>query len=106
MKNEQVFEMGNGKKLHRWIDVDGQAWACSEYDHGVFCRRCQPVDDTLDSLLQNVVDGLMDTRQNPATGEFQFRTTDEGDRRVRHLIENDDDAGALWRRLNDAGGAT
>lgn len=80
------YELPSGKILHRWSDTEGQSWACMEYDHGPMCRRCQSVDDVLDACLQNVLDGLMEPRQAPADGAFEFKMTDEGNRQTATLI--------------------
>lgn len=78
------YELPDGKTLHRWTDREGQPWACMQYDHGPMCRLCTPVDEVLDACLQNVVDGLMETRQTEEG--FAFKMTDEGNRRTAKLI--------------------
>lgn len=84
---DETYELPNGKTLHRWTtDSTGERWACMSYGHGPMCRRCQPVDGTLDALLQNAIDGYMEARQNPDTAEFEFKMTDEGNRQAAKLI--------------------
>lgn len=74
-----------GHKLHRWHDVDGNEWACAVYDHGPFCRLCQPCDGTLSALLENVAEGRMTFKQDP-NGEFRFRLTEAGQQAAADLI--------------------
>jgi hypothetical protein len=80
----EKFTLPNGKTLHRWTTGD-QEWACTEYDHGTFCRRCVPVTPTMALCLENVVDGLFEIVEQVPGEDFRMRLTDEGNRRVDHL---------------------
>jgi hypothetical protein len=86
-------------KMHRWRNPDGQEWACVAYDHGPFCRRCQPVTETLYGLLENVRLGRMEIVGANPDGEFKFRLTAEGEARAEDLIHNDPEMADLWARL-------
>ncbi len=83
--NEGTYELDGGKRLHFW-SRDGNYWTCMAYDHGPMCRLCQPVDGTMNALLQNVVDGLMIVKQGPG-GEFLFKVTPQGEAQVKRMIE-------------------
>lgn len=84
------YDLGEGQTLHVWIRrsdyVDPSMWACTAYDHGPLCRRCQEVDGTTNACLLAVIDGMMKIRQNPDTAEFEFSVTTAGEDRVRNLI--------------------
>lgn len=84
----EMFSLPNGKTLHRWTS-SGQEWACMEYDHGAFCRRCVPVTPTMALCLENVVDGLFEIVEQIPGEEFLMRLTDEGERRAEHLTGED-----------------
>lgn len=86
----ETVNLPNGKVLHRWTDADGEDWACAAYDHGPLCRLCQRVSGTLFYCLENVMDGLFEIVGTAPDGDFQFRVTDEGKRRVEHLTGDDD----------------
>jgi hypothetical protein len=73
--------------LHRWRNRDGQEWACAAYDHGPLCRRCQPVDDVMAALLDNVEMGRMEIVGTDGAGDFRFRVTDLGLQHVKGMIE-------------------
>jgi hypothetical protein len=86
----EAFELPNGKTLHRFTDADGSPWACIAYDHGAFCRRCRRVDEFVEALLQNVLDGRMEVFDDPERG-MVFRVTDEGRRQVDHMLGGEGD---------------
>jgi hypothetical protein len=90
-KSVSEYQMADGHTLYRWTDRDGSKWACCGYDHSPMCRRCQPVDETLDDLLENVMDGTMLCKQDPKTAEFLFKMTDAGEAQAKHLIATSDD---------------
>lgn len=74
-------------KLHRWTQSDGE-WACAAYDHGPFCRMCQPVapdDSILRGMLDSVQGGHMEVRTLP-TGELEFKMTETGTARAREIV--------------------
>lgn len=74
-------------KLHRWTQSDGE-WACAAYDHGPFCRMCQPVapdDSVLRGCLDTVDSGAMEVR-TLATGELEFKMTEAGTARARETV--------------------
>jgi hypothetical protein len=85
-----VYDLGNDRRLHVFLtgtdEIGRKLWACCVYDHGPFCRLCQEVDDALNALLLNVVDGRMGCRQEPG-GEFKFKVTQAGLDAVRAMIE-------------------
>ena len=85
----EQFSLPNGKTLHRWTNPTGDEWACMEYDHGAFCRRCVPVNPTMALCLENVVDGLFEIVEQIPGEEFVMRLTPEGNRRAEHLIGGD-----------------
>lgn len=85
-ETRRVIEQPDGVRLHRWTTRNGVPWACAAYDHGPFCRLCQTVDDALAACLENVDDGLF-TVSADSTGQLQFKVTEAGMRRVKHMIE-------------------
>lgn len=87
----EPIELPNGFKLFRWTNQDGEEWACAASDHGPLCRLCQPVTGVLAACLENVMDGLFEIVGVAPDGDFQFRVTDEGRRRVEHMVGDDDD---------------
>jgi hypothetical protein len=84
----EITPLPNGVLLHRWTNPTGDEWACAASDHGPMCRLCQPVDGTLAACLENVMDGLFEIVGVAPDGDFQFRVTDEGNRRVRNMIND------------------
>lgn len=90
--------MPSGKTLHRWTDHDGQEWACSEYDHGPMCRRCQRVDELLHELLDAIEEGDMECRQHPDTAQFEFKATGQGTAKAEALINSSAEAAALYAK--------
>lgn len=61
-------------------------WACMAYDHGPLCRRCQSMDEVLEAMLENVLDGRMIPRQRP-DGQFEFKMTEAGNQAAGALIK-------------------
>ena len=86
-------------ELHRWTGSDGQEWACGVYDHGPFCRLCQPVEGALALILANVDEGLMEFANATSSGELRFRLTEEGEQRADALVRDDPEAFDLMMRF-------
>lgn len=89
--------------LHRWTQ-DGQEWACAVYDHGPFCRLCHRVEgDTEHAMLDAVEAGDLLLRVS-ADGSFMYALSDQGETRVRDLIQGDADSFAIYMQAYlDAG---
>lgn len=87
-----VYELDDDKRLHVWITGgdEPQMWACCVYDHGPFCRLCQPVDGLLNACLTNVIDGRFTCSQK-SDGEFEFSITQAGKDAVRAMAREDFD---------------
>jgi hypothetical protein len=68
-----------GHEVRRWGGPDrpNGEWACAVYDHGPFCRLCQPVDPGLRLLLDRAEAGEL-TVSTDSTGAFAFAATPEG----------------------------
>lgn len=70
----------------RWTDREGREWACSAYDHGPLCRRCQPVDEVLAAMLTNTEKGYM-TVHTEADGSFSFAMTAAGTQAAGDILK-------------------
>lgn len=95
------LEQDDGPTVHVWTqegDDQEEVWACCAYDHGPFCRLCQPVDDVLLALLANVEDGRMRCRAK-SDGEFEFQMTQKGNAAVEGMLATDPEIVELWGRL-------
>lgn len=79
-----------GHTLYLW-EQDGVQWACCAYDHGPMCRRCQKVEGTMASLIDNVLDGNMWIMDDPK-GDFKFQVTPKGKAYAKELADNDPEA--------------
>lgn len=91
--------------LHRWTEF-GKEWACACYDHGAFCRLCQPVEGTLALLLGHVDNGLMEVVGAASDGDIRFRLTPAGEAAARDAItrmggDPDDESTILPALKND-----
>lgn len=82
----ETRKLANGITLHRWTNPTGDEWACVASDHGPMCRLCQPVDGALAACLENVMDGWFEIVGCDPSGDFQFKVTENGNRRVRQMI--------------------
>jgi hypothetical protein len=84
------YDLGDGRTLHVFLtgteEIGYRMWACTAYDHGPHCRRCQEVDGVLNALLVNVLDGQMTCRQRPDDAEFLFHVTKAGEDAVRAML--------------------
>jgi hypothetical protein len=78
--------MSESVTVHRWTQ-DGQEWVCAAYDHGPFCRLCQPVDDVIAACLENVDLGFMEIVGHDPDGQLRLGMTEAGNARVRTLIQ-------------------
>lgn len=88
-----VYDLGDDRSLYVFLTgrqlqpaADVQMWACMAHTAGLRCDLCQEVDGMLNAMLLNVIDGRMDTRQDP-DGEFQFRMTRAGNDAVRAMVK-------------------
>lgn len=91
-----------GHPLHRWTNSTGDEWACCEYDHGPFCRRCVPVTEMTALLLDQMLpEGLVElVGPNPAdqSPDLRFRLTEKGEAAAQELIEHNPEGFALYMR--------
>lgn len=79
------YKLPNGTILHIWTQED-KRWVCASYAHGPLCRRCEQCDDIMEALLENVLDGLMEVKDDIDRG-LLFHLTEEGKTRVEHMID-------------------
>lgn len=99
--SQTVIHQGQGHPdIYVWDNGADQVWACCAYDHGPMCRLCQPVDETLLALLQNVASGNMLARAKP-DGEFEFKMTVKGNAAAENLVHATVEGADLWARLQE-----
>lgn len=84
---QRKIDLQGGRKLYRWFDCDENEWACAVYDHGPFCRLCQPVDETTHILLGLVESGDCDLKTE-ANGEFKLKLTPKGTRKAMKMLRD------------------
>jgi hypothetical protein len=86
-----TYEITDKQTLHVWTNGEYGRWWCIAYDHGPFCRRCKPLDETTEALLENVLDGRMEMKDDDPDRGLIFRLTEVGIRGVRQMLKGDED---------------
>ena len=87
---EHELPEGQGT-LRVWTHGNGERWCCIAYDHGPFCRRCEPFDEITEGVLEGVLEGYSTVRDDPKKG-MVFQITEKGTERARQILGIEEEA--------------
>ena len=77
-----------GGVLHVWTQGE-ERWCCVAYDHGPMCRRCVRMEEPVEAVLQNVLEGNAVVKDDPDKG-MVFQITAAGEHEARRILGIDE----------------